>query len=294
MTEVTYEGDTVDVFRVVEKDVKLLDVNFTPVVKLETVSVIDVVDCSIIDVPVVAPFVDVIDGTLVDDLSFDTEVVDSPIIDILVFFSLVDEDVVSWAVVVNIVFSEVDIWEITYEVDIVDVFSVVEDDVKLFDVNFILVVKLETISVIDVVDWSIIDVPVVALLGDVINGTLVDVLSIDTEVVDWPAIDILVVCSFVGEDVVTWAEVVIVVVSEVDIMTWELTYEVDTVGGLSVVEEDVMLVDVNFTLEVKLETVSVIDVVNCAIIDVLVVAEIVDVIIWSDVDVLSINAEVVE
>ena len=77
-------------------------------------------------------------------------------------------------------------------------------------------------------------------------------------------------------------------------MTEELTYEVDTVGGLSVVEEDVKLVDGNFTLEVKIETVSVIDVVNCSIIDVLVVAEFVDVISWSEVDVLSIDAEIVE
>ena len=246
--ELTYEVDIVDILRVVENDVKLIDVIFTPVVKLETVSVIDGVDCSIINVSVVAPFVDVINWTLVDILSIDTEVVDSLATDILVCFSLVDEEVVTWALVVIIV--EVDIMteELTYEVDIVGGLSVVEEDVELVDVNFTTEVKLETVSVIDVVDWSIIDVPVVGPFSDVINGTLVDVLSIDTEVDDSPAIDILVVCSFVGEDVVTWAEVVIVVVPEVGIMTWELTYEVDTVGGLSVVEEDIKLVDVNFTL----------------------------------------------
>ena len=107
--ELTYEVDIVDVLRVVENDVKLIDVIFTPVVKLETVSVIDGVDCSIINVSVVAPFVDVINWTLVDILSIDTEVVDSPAIDILVYFSLVVEDVVTWAVVVSIVVSEANI-----------------------------------------------------------------------------------------------------------------------------------------------------------------------------------------
>ena len=105
--ELTYEVDIVDILRVVENDVKLIDVIFTPVVKLETVSVIDGVDCSIINVSVVAPFVDVINWTLVDILSIDTEVVDSLATDILVCFSLVDEDVVTWALVVIIV--EVDI-----------------------------------------------------------------------------------------------------------------------------------------------------------------------------------------
>ena len=262
--------------------------------KLETFSVIDVVDCSIIDVPVVAPFVDVIDGTLVDDLSFDTEVVDSPAIDILVFF-LVDEEVVTWAVVVIIVVSEVDTMtgELTYEVETVDVFSDVEEDVKIVDVNFTVEVKLETNSEIDVVDWSIIDEPVVASFVDVINGTLDDDLSMDVEVADAPAIDILVIFSLVGKYVVSWALVVIIVVSVVNIMTEEVTYDVDTIDGLSVVEEDVKLVDGNFTLEVKIETVSVIDVVNCAIIDVLVVAEFVDVINRCEVDVLSTDTKVV-
>ena len=170
---------------------------------------------------------------------------------------------------------------------------VVEKDVKLIDVNFTPEVKLETVSVIDVVNCSIIDIPVVAPFVDVINGTLVDGLSIDTEVVDSPAIDILVCFSLVDENVVTWAEVVIIVLFEVDIMTGELTYEVDTVVGLSVVEEDVKLVDVNFTLEVILETVSVIDVVNCSIIDVIFDAEFVDVINRSEVDGFSIDIEVV-